>query len=81
MQSIVVFANKAGLYACKCRGNCSAGTVRTPRAISAKMQPMLQMSTGSAYRFVPSSTSGARYQSVTTCTHCILLLVLQLRSM
>jgi hypothetical protein len=45
------------------------GDWRTPLAISAKMQPMLQMSTGSAYLRVPSSTSGARYQSVTTCNH------------
>lgn len=40
--------------------------LRTPLAISAKIHPMLQMSTGKAYFFVPSSTSGARYHSVTT---------------
>jgi hypothetical protein len=38
----------------------------TPRAISAKMHPMLQMSTGNEYTLVPSSTSGERYHRVTT---------------
>jgi len=34
--------------------------------ISAKMQPMDQMSTGQAYWRAPSKISGARYHNVTT---------------
>jgi hypothetical protein len=40
-------------------------------AISAKMQPIDQMSTGVEYLAEPSRTSGARYHSVTTYTQSL----------